>query len=198
MLPNLSVILSALKTREGPTWYATSMQEKTVFTIEFSCFSSQIMGICVIQEWFTPPTAFPNSINIPTPSLAEPRRLKIGLKLFKFSIVLAILVSIERKSLPYAYHYIWIGIFILKLIIPRRRSRAAFLRLKESILPWNLLRYPESIGSDRDKDKLTFVSFCDSETKCLHKSSNLMLTWHTRSPSKVRPRVMIFFCRDSL
>jgi len=156
MLPNLSVILSTLITREGPTWYAISMQEKTVFTIEFSCFSSQIMGMCVIQEWFTPPRAFPNSINISTPSLAEPRRLKMGLKLFNFSIVLAISMSIERESLSYAYNYISIGILILKLIIPRQQSRAAFLTLSESILPWNLLRYPESIGSDRDKDKLTF------------------------------------------
>ena len=109
VLPNLSVILSTLRTREKPTWYATSMHESTVFTVEFSCYSSQIMNISVIDEWFTSPIAFLNSINIPTQSPAEPRRLKIGLKLFKSSIVLAILVSRERKSLPYAYDYILIG-----------------------------------------------------------------------------------------
>ena len=57
------------------------------------------MDTHVIQESFTPPTVFPNLINIPTPSLAEPRRLKMGVKLFKFSIVLLIFASITAVGL---------------------------------------------------------------------------------------------------
>jgi len=47
---NLSVILSTFKTREEPTWYATSMHENTIFTIEFSCSLSQMMGMRVNHE----------------------------------------------------------------------------------------------------------------------------------------------------
>ena len=52
--------------------------------------------------------AFPNSINAPWPVLAGRRWLKMGLKFFSCSIVLLTCASRARKSLPYAYNYIWI------------------------------------------------------------------------------------------
>jgi len=43
-----------------------------------------------------------------------------------------------------------------------------------------------------------FVSICNSETRCFHKSSNLMLISYKRSPSGACPKVMIFRFGDSL
>jgi len=178
------------------------MHENTVFTVEFSCYSSQIMNMCVIDEWFTSPIAFLNSINIPTQSPAEPRRLKIGLKLFKSSIVLAILVSRERKSLPYAYDYILIG-NLHHVKKDEMHTSAMIQSCNPEIVEVNsALKFSEVswVHQKRLRQRPThiFFSFWDSATKCLHRSSTLILIWHKRSPSEAHLRVMIFLCWDSL
>jgi len=46
MLPNLSIILFALKSEKELTWYARSMQENTVFATEFSLLESDSGHVC--------------------------------------------------------------------------------------------------------------------------------------------------------
>ena len=88
--------------------------KKTQFSLQNSAFSSQIAGMCAFQGCFTSLTVFPISIPISTPSLAEPRRFKMGLNLSKFSIALLNCISNAVKVESKAYNWTWV--FILGTI----------------------------------------------------------------------------------
>jgi len=64
--------------------------------------------MCTFQGWFTPLIVFPISITISTPSFAEPRRPKMGLNLFKFSIMLVNCRSNAVKAELEAYSWSWV------------------------------------------------------------------------------------------
>jgi len=109
------------------------------------------------QWWFTPLIAVPSSMNIPATSFAEPRRYKIGRKLFRPSIVLLICPSRALRS----YIWTWVGNLHVDNnhdSLPRRRSRSVILEFHRGVPPWNWLKYPEHTWNDRGKDQLTFGS----------------------------------------
>jgi len=64
--------------------------------------------MCTFQGWFTPLIVFLISITISTPSFAEPRWPKMGLNLFKFSIVLVNCRSNAIKAELEAYSWSWV------------------------------------------------------------------------------------------
>ena len=133
--------------------------KKTRFSLQNSACSSQIAGMCAFQGWFTSLTVFPISIPISTPLLAEPRRLKMGLNLSKFSIVLLNCISNAVKVESKAYDWTWVGKFYIggnQDSKPRRRATVVILEPDYQILPWGSLRYSEYVRSDRGKGQLTF------------------------------------------
>ena len=88
--------------------------KKTQFSLQNLACSSQITGMCAFQGWFTSLIVFPISITISAPSFLEPRRVKMGLNLSKFSIALLNCISNAVKVESKAYNWTWV--FILGAI----------------------------------------------------------------------------------
>jgi len=102
MLPISSVILLESKIEGKLTWYAASMQENTISAIGFSCFESGNEHVCFSRMIYRA-DSLSDFDTISTPSLADPRPLKMGSNSSKFSIVLLNCTSNAVKVEPKAY-----------------------------------------------------------------------------------------------
>ena len=111
--------------------------KKTQFSLQNSACSSQTTGMCAFQGWFTWLIVFPIPITISTPLFAEPRWLKMGLNLSRFSIAFLNFRSNVIKAESEACNRTWVGDLHIESNqdnIPQRRATAVILELYHQIL----------------------------------------------------------------
>ena len=153
------------------------------------------------QEWFTPLIVFPIWIPISTPSLADSRRFKMGLNLFRLSIVLlnctSNAVKVESKVYDWTLSresswWKWLSAYLSDN--PELQSWNCIDEIRLEVC-WGVLSISEAIEAKID---LHFVFFCNSETRCFQRSSNLMAASHKGSSSETCPQMRTSFHRECL
>ena len=189
-----------IENRGKPTWYAASMQESTIFAIGFNCFKSNNSHPCFSRMIYRTDNISNFNTHFYTITCRS-KTIQNGLEL----------VQVVHRALGLCMQHFQVTIMSLWLILSResscRKQSSTYLSDDPELQSWNYLNeiYLEvgwgtvSISEAiEEKINLHFVVFCDSETRCFQRSSNLMLTWPKRSPSEARPNVKNFLRRDSL
>ena len=200
MLP-ISSVISFISKTEGspwePTLYAAPIQENTVSAIGFTCFESDNEHPCFSSMIYRANSL--SNFNTHFNTIAcRSKMAQNGLELVQL-VHYALDLCIQRTQVT-----------VMSLWLKFSRESSCWKQFSTYLsdntelqswdciyleVCWGILSPSEAIETNINSH---FVSFWDSATKCLHRSSNLMLTRHKRSPSETLPNVMIFFRRDSL
>ena len=192
--------ITHVENRREPTLYAAPIQENTVFAIGFTCFELDNGHPCFSRMIYRADSLYNFNTHFHTIACRS-KTAQNGLKIVQL-VYRALDLCIQSAQVTVMS--LWLNLIrnfhvesdwvYTSATIQNFNPEISSLKsaLNFTVVPW---AYRKRL---RQRSTHIFLSSVIQKTRCFQRSSNLMLTWHSRSPSEARPKVTILLRRDFL